>query len=90
MGIPSSIKNRCLGAVLRELERAEGLYPNWPDNLVEATAIVTEEAGEALKEALNLRDCERPGRGSIERLKKELTQTGAMALRALENLEARG
>lgn len=73
----------------KELERAQALYPHWPDSLVEATAIVCEEAGEALKEALNLRPCERPGKGNIQKLRMELIQTATMAVRALINLEAK-
>lgn len=69
-----------------ELARAKRLYPLWPTDLVEAAAIVAEEAGEALKEALNLRPCEKPGKGSKEKLRTELIQTAAMAMRALENL----
>jgi hypothetical protein len=74
--------------IAKEIERAQELYPKWPTNLIEATAIVSEKSGEALKEALNLRACERPGRGSLPKLRTELLQTAAMAVRALINLPA--
>ena len=72
--------------IAAEIDRAQGLFPKWPSDLVEATAIVCEEAGEALKEALNLRPCEKPGKGNPAKLRTELVQTAAMAVRALINL----
>lgn len=71
--------------VEEELERARQMYPTWPSDRIEQAAIVVEEAGEALKAALNLR----PGDPhavdvTVADYEKELVQTAAMALRALE------
>lgn len=65
-----------------ELRAAELKHPCWPDDIVHAVAILVEESGEAMKEAL---DVTYKGK-STDDLKKELAQTGAMAIRALINL----
>lgn len=62
-----------------ELQEAEGKFPGWPTDPVHGTAIVDEEAGEALKAALEWYYED----GSQEELDKELVQTAAMALRML-------
>ena len=69
-------------AILTELKRARGLHPKWPIDRVHQVAIMAEEAGEALRAALNHQD----HGGDIAELKKELIQTGAMVLRVLLNL----
>lgn len=72
-----------------ELERAERLHPQWPEDRVYQAAIVAEEAGEALQAALNMRreDYHHEIVGGVMALQDELVQTGAMALRALINLK---
>lgn len=69
-----------------ELVRAEVLHPVWPKDIVHATAIMVEEAGEAIQAALDLTY----DGGSVEHLMEELVQTGAMCVRALMNIERRG
>lgn len=70
--------------ILEELDLAEQLHPSWPKDRVYQAAIVAEEAGEALKEALNLRPEDyHSTTASIDKLRQELRQTGAMAIRAL-------
>ena len=71
-----------LDLIFFELKKAEQQHPGWPDDPVHGVAIMVEEAGEAMQAALNLfyRN------GSVEKLRKELAQTGAMAIRALLHL----
>ena len=76
--------------ISNEVSRAEAIYPIWPapehrGDHVWAAAIVGEEAGELQKAALNW---QAHGRGSIEDMRDEAIQTGAMAIRFLLNLEA--
>ena len=76
--------------ILAELCRAEHLHPVWPaqgqrGDHVWAAAIVAEEAGEVLQAALNY---QAHGKGSVGHIRRELVQTGAMALRCLINLDA--
>lgn len=70
--------------ILLEVKRAKELHPKFPDTLVKRTAIMAEEAGEAIKEANLIED---EGKGSIENYKAELIQTAAMCVRILEAME---
>ena len=78
--------------ILIELKDAETKHPGWPEDKIYAVAILVEEAGEAIQAAIDLewlhkgtdlKDREK----ALEHLRKELAQTGAMALRALIHLE---
>jgi len=63
--------------ILIELARAERIHP-----------VMVGEAGEALRAALHLREGRlTEGGDSMVALRQEIIQTGAMALRALINLE---
>lgn len=67
-----------------ELFKAEKKHPTWPvDNLFEQIAILSEEAGEVAKAALDFKD----GKAPITELKEELMQTAAMCIRILKNLK---
>jgi NTP pyrophosphatase (non-canonical NTP hydrolase) len=68
--------------IVRELRIAEEKHPCWPDDIVHAAAILAEEAGEVVKDAL---DVHYSGK-STDDLKIEIAQVGAMAIRMLENL----
>jgi len=68
--------------ILEELWRAKQKWPGYKD-VIHATALVNEEAGEAIQAALDLTYDD----GSIEKVKIELIQTAAMCFRALENIE---
>ena len=68
--------------IFLELELAERKHPGWPDDKIHAVAIMAEESGEAVQAAI---DVVYNG-GSIEHLKRELAQTGAMCIRALKHL----
>ena len=63
--------------------RACKKWPSWPDDLIHQLAILIEESGEAMREALRYQYDEG---ATIEDLRKELIQTGAMAIRCLINL----
>lgn len=69
-----------------EIGDAEKLHPNWPDHdLFHEALILAEEAGEAMKATLDYYH----GKGTLEDLRKEVKQTGAMAARFLASLLAR-
>ena len=68
--------------ILAEKRRAERKFPAWPRDPVHAVAILAEESGEAVKAALDY--CYLSG--SLDDLRDELIQTGAMAVRCLEHL----
>lgn len=70
--------------ILVELKRAKEKHPEFPDRIVPMTAIMAEEAGEAIREA-NLIQFENAG--TMEQYEKELKQTAAMCIRILEILE---
>lgn len=70
-------------AILNELQRAINKFPEWPDDVIHAAAIVNEEAGELIRAALQY---EYEG-GDYEEMRKEAIQVGAMALRFLMNLK---
>ena len=65
-----------------ELASAQAKYPAWPDDLIHAVAILNEESGEVIRAALNHVYHDE----SIEHVRHELIQTGAMAIRCLLNL----
>ena len=76
--------------IFTEVSRAEALYPIWPapeqrGDHVWAAAIVGEESGELQKAALNWQAHQR---GSVEDMRDEAVQVGAMAIRFLLNLDA--
>lgn len=71
-----------LDKILAEVERAKTLHPRWPADIIHATAIVAEEAGEAVKAALDHTYFGKP----IAEVERELIHTAATCLRALEGL----
>ena len=68
--------------IIEEYERACGIHPAWPTDLIHQVAKVSEESGEAVQAANNVLE----KGASIDFVKTELIQTGAMAVRALINL----
>jgi hypothetical protein len=72
-----------IDAILKELERAEKLHPTWPMSTVDQVAIMMEEAGESIRAALNYKY----HGGSIDEVRTELIQTGAMCVRCLNKLK---
>lgn len=69
--------------IRQELERAKKIHPVFPKNIVTMTAIMAEEAGEAIREANRIAD---DGNGDLNAWKTELIQTAAMCVRCLENI----
>ncbi|MCI0492947.1 MAG: hypothetical protein L0Z07_08425, partial [Planctomycetes bacterium] len=69
--------------IFTELRRAEAKHPSWPTDPIHAVGILVEEAGESMQAAI---DYVYAG-GSLEDIKTELAQTGAMAIRALIHLD---
>jgi len=69
--------------VFVELRKAEAKHPGWPTDPIHAVGILCEEAGESMQAAIDVVYAS----GSVEDLKTELAQTGAMAIRALIHLE---
>lgn len=70
--------------VLNEVNRAESKHPNWPKDNIYSMAIVGEEFGEAMREAVKIEMNEDDA--DIANLKKELIHTMATCFRALKNL----
>jgi len=68
--------------IAEELEKAEVMHPDWPTDIVYALAIMIEEAGEAMRAAVQY---ELEG-GDLRQVRNELIQTAAMCIRAIEHL----
>ena len=68
--------------IRNEFARAQRLHPIWPADIIHQAAVVAEEAGEVVKAANDYRY----HGGSLEDVRTELVQTGAMVLRMLINL----
>lgn len=67
-----------------EIKRAREKFPDWPVSEIEGAAIVVEEAGEVVQAALNRRPHDPHFADTPrEKVKKELIQTAAMAVRML-------
>ncbi len=69
--------------VKKELESAKTKWPYYYADIIHASALINEEAGETIQAAL---DCTYDN-GSLEDVKKEAIQTAAMCFRLLENFE---
>ena len=69
--------------IYSELLRARGIHPAWPEDVIHASAIVAEEAGEAVRAALN-----HSYHGEdIELLRTELIQCAATCIRAIGGID---
>jgi len=66
--------------IFKELRKAEKKFPGFPRDVVHCAGILVEEAGEVMKSAL---DYHYGRSGDQEELRKEIAQTGAMAIRFL-------
>jgi len=75
-----------IALIMAEIDRAEQLHPAWPHDLVKASAIVAEEAGEMLQ-AANDYDESRSGKRQII---TEAVHTAATAIRLLKNINLEG
>lgn len=73
-------------AIYLEMKRAEQKHPNWPkDDYIHAAAIVAEESGELIREALQATY----ETGRYFDMHQEACQTAAMSLRFLVELKER-
>ena len=70
-------------AVEAEVCKARKKWPESYKDIIHATALINEEAGETIQAALDLTY----DNGTIEKVKKETIQTAAMCFRLLENIE---
>lgn len=70
-------------ALFKECQRAENIHPVWPNDLIHQIAKVAEESGEAVQAANNVIE----KGASVDLVRTELIQTGAMCIRALVNLK---
>lgn len=75
-------RQEAVNLILQELERAENLWPDWPNDKVHAAAVVAEEAGELVQACLD----HHYKKFNYNNIKTEAIQTGAMAVRFLINL----
>ncbi|MDM0086779.1 MULTISPECIES: hypothetical protein [unclassified Variovorax] len=71
--------------VFAELERATAKFPTWPTDPLHAMGVLAEEFGELGKDVLQL--VYEPHKTSRENVRKEATQTAAMALRFFASLD---
>ena len=90
--------NETIDLIIDELKKAEAKHPGWPDDLIHAVGVITEECGEAMQDAIDLtywkydpmpwaEGTEEEYKASrLEDLRCELAQVGATAIRALMNL----
>ena len=84
----SEISPYILDAIRREMTRAEEIHPNYPMDPLRQTALMCEEAGEALKEAINLtRPRAHNQKRSRQKLRREVIQTAVMAIRMLITMD---
>ena len=76
-----TILEEVLRDVRAELASAKRKFPTWPDDIIHASAIVAEEAGELVKECNEW--VYEPGKTNLEAVEKEARQVAASALRFL-------
>lgn len=72
-----------LAEIKAEVLKSQEKFPRWPIDILHATAVVAEESGEMVKGALQA--VYEPERSTIDDVRKEAVQTGAMAVRWLLN-----
>ncbi|MBL7780666.1 MAG: hypothetical protein JNM22_05565 [Saprospiraceae bacterium] len=68
--------------ILENLVAAERKHPEWPQDLIHQSAIVSEEAGELTRACLQWQYED----GDLHQVSVEANHTGAMAVRLLKNL----
>lgn len=83
-------RNQIWHEIELELRKAKKKHPNWPDHPAAQAGIVSEEAGELMKAALQWKyergEAEDQQIVQKDAMKQEAIQTAAMAIRFLENL----
>ncbi|CAI2405712.1 hypothetical protein [Serratia liquefaciens] len=76
------LRSVAITQIKEELAAAEKKHSTWPTDTVHATAILNEEAGELTQAAIDYHY----HNGSLEKVRREAAQVGAMAIRVLINL----
>lgn len=71
-----------ISSIVKEYQRAKNVHPNWPSDVIHASAIVSEESGELVRASLQFVY----ENGKHEEMVKEAIQTSAMGLRFLVQL----
>lgn len=80
--ITPAVTQEAISQINDELAAAEKKHPTWPTDIIHASAILNEEAGELTQAAIDYHyDI-----GSLEAIRREAAQVGAMAIRVLINL----
>lgn len=74
---------QAISLLIKELDRAEKLHPEWPKDLIHQSAIVAEESGELTRACLNFVYHKE---NNLDNIVEEAIHTGAMAIRFLINL----
>lgn len=75
------VEFQIINEALNELQRARKRYPDWPIDVVHATVVMCEEAGECLKSANEVRWSHKSA--TLADLREEVIQTIAMCLRLI-------
>lgn len=75
--------NLAIEYIFQELRAAEKKHPGWPTDLVYASAILNEEAGELTQAVLDYSFKPEHDPELLEKVMREAAQTGAMAMRFL-------
>lgn len=76
------LRSTAITQIKEELAAAEKKHPTWPTDTVHASAILNEEAGELTQAAIDYHY----HNGSLEKVRREAAQVGAMAIRVLIGL----
>lgn len=74
-----------IAQISNEVARATVKFPTWPDDPLHAAAVLGEESGELVKAVL---ECMyEPHKASLDDVRKEAVQIGAMAVRFLMSID---
>lgn len=84
MGYRKMTFDKCLVALVSELERVEEKYPDWPENMTDAAKIISKKAGGLLSASTDLSS---GNQMNHEHVVGKAIETGAMVLRFLLSME---
>ena len=91
MGLPTAQSSKILDEFFEELIRAFEKHGDLPDDIIHAVAIMQEEAGEAVRAAIQATyESKSPLDREvtmIPKIRKELVQTGAMCLKCILQID---
>ena len=69
-----------------ECQMAESKYPDWPEDVVHASAILNEEAGKLTRSAIDHAYEFRPNHETLDDMRRYAHRVAAMAFRLASNL----